>query len=136
MNYEGVVIEESLQDKTILQSFKVISTKIEPVAEAHQTPWLTQWTMHTISVPADQAANVAKQLSRSIDRTHHAWYIDFKNDRTHYIIFPGKVFEIDRRRAADYQAATDFGLSLGIPNYQLDFSPHIIHWDRKQTGSL
>ncbi|MEJ0073630.1 MAG: hypothetical protein WDN27_06205 [Candidatus Saccharibacteria bacterium] len=46
-----------------------------------------------------------------------------QNDATHYIIFPNKVFKIDRTKAAEYQAATDYGLTLGIPAYQLDFAP-------------
>jgi hypothetical protein len=40
MNYEGVIIEESLKDKSILKDIKVVSTKVEPITKEHKTPWL------------------------------------------------------------------------------------------------
>lgn len=128
MHYEGVVIEESLRDKAILHTLNITATNVERVTKHHKTPWLKQWTLHTITVTADQADTVAKQLSESLDDTY--WYADFKNNTTHYIIFPHKVFKIDRTQEADYQAATRYGLTLNIPIYQLDFAPNVIHWER------
>ena len=51
MQYKGVVIEESLTDKSILSKVKIESTKVEPITPEHKTPWLTQWTLHTIEIP-------------------------------------------------------------------------------------
>jgi hypothetical protein len=128
MDYEGVIIEESLKNKTILGLVSITATKAEAVTRAHKTPWLKQWTLHSVTIPATKADAVAKQLSESLDNNY--WYADFKNDTTHYIIFPNKIFCIDRTQAAEYQAATQYGLALGIPSYQLDFSPNIIGWKR------
>lgn len=130
MDYAGVIIEESLRSTAVLGRLKIVSTKVEPVTGRHKTPWLDQWTLHAVDIPADRADSVAGQLSRVIEDEHNAWYIDFKNDATHYIVFPGKVFKIDRTKKAEYQTATDYGLGLGIPDYQLDFSPYIVHWQR------
>lgn len=44
MDYEGVIIEESLENKAVLGEVKVINTKIEPVTVEHKTPWVKQWT--------------------------------------------------------------------------------------------
>ncbi|MBI2641859.1 hypothetical protein HYW87_04720 [Candidatus Roizmanbacteria bacterium] len=55
-NFNGVIIEESLENKDVLQKVKIIKTKVEEV--------------------------------------------------------------------------TKYGVSLGIPDYQLDFSPHIKEWER------
>ncbi|MBI2665806.1 hypothetical protein HYX12_04250 [Candidatus Woesearchaeota archaeon] len=55
MVFKGVIIEESLARKEILQKIKILSTKIEPVTEKHKTPWLKQWTLHTVEVPESQA---------------------------------------------------------------------------------
>lgn len=134
MNYAGVIIEESLKDTRALEQLKIVSTKVEPVTEQHKTSWLSRWTLHTVDIPADRADSVANQLGQAIEDEHHAWYIDFKNDTTHYIIFPGKVFKVDRTKKAAYLAATDYGLTLGIPDYQLDFSPHIVHWQRPASA--
>jgi hypothetical protein len=130
MDYEGVIIKESLKDPELLHSVQIVSTTIEPVTDAHETPWLKQWTLHTVIIPAARAGEIAESLSHELETEHDAWYIDFKNNTTHYIVFPGKVFKIDRTKADEYQAATSYGLTLGIPAYQLDFSPSITEWQR------
>ena len=128
MDYQGVIIEESLENKDILKDIKITSTKVELITKEHKTPWLDQWTLHTISLPADDAERVAEILSKSLGDNY--WYADYKNDKTHYIIFPEKVFKIDRTKAEEYKAATEFGLTLGIPDYQLDFAPNVVRWKR------
>lgn len=62
--------------------------------------------------------------------SEHSWYADFKNDSFDFIIFRNKVFKIDRSKKEQYDDVVKFGLSLGIPDYQLDFSPKIKEWER------
>jgi len=128
-NFNGVIIEESLENKDVLQKVKIIKTKVEEVTKEHKTPWIKQWTLHTVEIPENQADAVAKDLSKSLD-SQHSWYADFKNNKFHYIIFRNKIFKIDRSKPEQYQEATKYGLTLGIPDYQLDFSPHIKEWER------
>lgn len=125
-DYRGVIIEESLADKTVLGTVKIVSTEIEPVTEKHQTPWLKQWTLHTVEIPETDAERVAEELSRVIIRDPLSWYADFKNASRHFIIFPDKVFSIDRRNQGEYEAAKQYGISLGIPEHQVNFSPEIV----------
>lgn len=127
MNYLGTIIEESLGDKSVLKDLNIISTKIEPITDRHQTPWLDQWTLYKVEIPEKDAENVANSLGQSLDREHDgSWYADYKNDTTHFIIFRNKVFKIDRTNADQYREATDYGLSLGIPDYQVDFKSNLI----------
>ncbi|EKD57942.1 MAG: hypothetical protein ACD_57C00081G0001 [uncultured bacterium] len=131
MDYKGVIIAESLSVKSVLKDVKILSTKIEKVSEKHKTSWLTKWTLHTVEIPEDKAADIATKISKSFDYSHKsAWYADFKNDNSHYIIFKDKIFKIDRDKPEEYQAATNYGISLGIPEYQIDFSPIIEEWKR------
>ena len=126
MDYRGTIIEESLGDKSILNKVKIIGTRVEKVTERHKTPWLKQWTICTIEIPEARAGALAEVISQSIAREYgHAWYVDFKNDRTHYIIFLEKVFKVDRKSEDAYRKAVEYGISLGIPKYQLDFSPEV-----------
>lgn len=125
----GVIIEESLEKKDILKRLRIIKTKIEKVTKRHKSPWLKQWTLHTVDIPEDQAEAVAKELSASLDPKHE-WYADFKNEKTHFIIFRDRVFKIDRTRKEQYEEATKYGISLGIPDYQVDFAPNVIGWKR------
>jgi len=39
-NYTGIIIEESLEDKSILKKIKIVKTKIELVNKNHKTPWV------------------------------------------------------------------------------------------------
>ena len=54
----------------------------------------------------------------------HVWYADFRNNKIHYVIYYNRVFKIDVSKKEDYQKAIDYGSKLGLPDYQLDFSPY------------
>lgn len=128
MNYKGDVIEESLNNKDVLKGLRILSTRVEQATPKHKTPWLKQWTLHTIEVSPDELDMMVEKLSHSLDGNH--WYVDFKNDTTHYVIFPNKVFKVDRSQPEEYKPVVTHGLSLNIPRYQLDFSPAIKQWER------
>jgi len=131
MNYQGTIIEESLEDKSALEDVQILSTKVEQVVEKHKTPWLLQWTLHKVEILEDKAKEVSEKISKSLDQSHESsWYADLKNDTHHYIIFRDKVFYIDQKNKEQYDEAKNYGLSLGIPEYQLDFSPFIKQWQR------
>lgn len=130
MTFNGIIIEESLTDNSVLNDVNIISTKVEPVTEKHKTPWVKQWTMHTVEIPADSVDEVAKKISKALDKKHD-WYADFKTEAEHYVIYTDKVFHItDRTDKKQYDEATEYGISIGIPYYQVDFSPHLKQWER------
>jgi len=129
MNYKGVIIEESLENKDILKDVKISETKVEEVVEEHKTPWIKQRTLHTVEIPENQVASVAEKISKALDSEHN-WYADFKNDTHHYIIFRDKVFYIDRKSKEQYDEAKHYGISLDIPEYQVDFAPDDKIWER------
>ncbi len=119
-NYKGDIIEESLQNKEILNKVKSLSTRVEEVTEKHKTPWLKQWTLHLVEVPESEAKELAEEISRLLDNSHGgSWYVDFKNETHHYIIYPSKVFFIDRTKKEHYDEAEKYGTSIGIPQHQL-----------------
>lgn len=123
MNYRGVIIEESLENPSILNSVKILSTKVEPITPRHQTPWVNQWTLYTFEIPEAKAEKIAQLASTSIDtKCPHTWYIDFRNKNYHYIIFPKKVFKVDLKNPMLYEDVKKYGISLGIPDYQVTFT--------------
>jgi hypothetical protein len=128
-NFIGVIIEESLENKDVLQKVKIVKTEVEKVTKEHKTPWIKQWSLHTVEIPENQVDEIAGDLSNFLD-SEHDWYADFKNDRFHYVIFHKKIFKVDRFKPEQYQDVTKYGVSLGIPDYQLDFSPHIKQLER------
>ena len=124
MDYKGIIIEESLKNISVLKNVFIISTKIEQVTKEHQTSWLKQWTLHTVDIPENKAKYIANEISKCLE-TKHNWYADFKNDKFHFIIFTNKVFKVNRQKETEYNKVKKYGLSLGIPDYQLDFSPQV-----------
>ena len=125
-SYRGAIIEESLEDRSILGELKILETEVEQVTDRHKTPWLTRWTKHMVEVPEEQAQAVAQRLAKAIVLGHKgSWYADFKSEEFHYIIFRERVFKVDRRSKEQYDEANRYGEALGIPSYQLDFSPQI-----------
>lgn len=131
-NYTGVIIEESLKKKDVLQKVKILSTKVEEVTEQHKTPHLKQWTLHTVEIKESDADMIANELSASLrgGSLHDTWYADFKNDTHHIIIFPNKIFKVERTNKEQYDAAKKHGISIGIPEYQVDFHPEVKGWER------
>ena len=97
--YKGVIIEESLEKNDILKDVIVVDTKVEPVTEDHKTPWIKQWTLHTIEIPEEKADEVADKLSAD-------------------------------KNPVLYKDAKQYGISLGIPEYQVDFAPEDKVWER------
>jgi len=125
--FKGVIIEESLEDTSILKQLNILATKIEQVTERHKTPWVKQWTLHTVKISEKDAKQIAEELSKIIDTKHESsWYTDFKNDKLHYIIFRNKIFLIDRRNKEQYEEASKYGISLGIPSYQVNFVRNVV----------
>jgi hypothetical protein len=121
MSYVGVIIEESLLDARVLRAVHVRRTVVHPVTEWHRTPWVQQWTLQVVEIADDLAEQVATILSQTIDASRGAWYADFKNDTRHYVVFPNRIFCIDRAAPQAYAEAKAFGRAFGIPEHQLDF---------------
>ena len=131
MNYKGVIIEESLDNKDVLGDVIILSTKIEQVTEKHATPHLKQWTLHTVEIFEEKSDEIVKKLSNDLEAEHTNWYADFKNDKYHYIVYSGgKVFKVDLENPILYKDAREYGISLGIPEYQVDFAPDDKVWER------
>ncbi|MEK6910880.1 MAG: hypothetical protein AABW82_03835 [Nanoarchaeota archaeon] len=123
-NYIGVIIEESLEDKTILKNLKITKKRVSQVTAKHKTPWVKTWTLDTIKINENQADKISKIISLSLD-SNHDWYCDYKNSEYHYIIFRNKIFKINRTSKEQYDEAKVYGISLGIPPYQVNFHPDL-----------
>jgi hypothetical protein len=129
VRYRGIIIEESLEDKSVLEMVKILEKEIEEVTLEHKTPWLKVWTMDTVEIPEHKADLVADKISESFDKEHQ-WFADYRNKDYQYIIFRGKKFKVDLKNPILFKAAKEYGISVGIPAYQLDFAPDDKIWER------
>ena len=121
MDYKGEVILESLSDRTVLDDLFIVKTKSVKVDENHQTPWLKHWTIHIVEIPKKIINQTVLKIAKALEGKH-PWYADFKNDKNHIIIFKNRIFTIDREKPDQYNQAIEYGVGLGIPKHQLDFS--------------
>ncbi len=113
-----------------MDAVRIIRKKVEKATKEHHTPWVKTWTLCTVEIPESRAEGIARKVRRSLTSKHN-WYADFKNGRKHYIIFKHRIFRINRNSAEEYRKATEYGISIGIPAQQVDFSPHVRKWKRK-----
>ena len=128
-NFNGVIIEESLENIGVLENVAIISTRVEPVTEKH-TPLALPVDFALRGSGGRRSGQNGGRDTRIADREHKgSWYADFKNESHHYIIFPDKIFLVDRRSAEQYDDAKHPGLSLGIPEHQVDFHPSVAEWE-------
>ena len=120
--FKGIIVEESLENKDVLRDVHILKTEISPVEEKDKTPWLEQWTLHTIEISEDNVEDIAEKISAAIYADHsNNWYADFKNEIYHYVIFKNRIFKVEISRKEQYEAVKEYGKSLGIPEYRLDF---------------
>lgn len=87
---KGVVIEESLQDKSVLNDLKIIKKQSEIVTSKHRTPWLSKWTVLTVEIPDEKMDEVCEKIKNCLDKEHD-WYIELKSNRNEVMIFNGEV---------------------------------------------
>lgn len=110
MNYTGTIVEESLRDNRLINTFKVNKVRI-PDAENPED----RWHLYEVEATSAQIDKLASQLKPT------GWYTHFwKNDDV-IVVFPNKKFRINHSDHSTWKDAINYGQSIGIPLEQLDF---------------
>ena len=92
MVLKGVIIEESLDDKSVLKDMNIIKTESEKVTPKHRTPWLSKWTCHKVEIPDEKTDEICDRLQKALDKTHE-WYIELKSGRYEITIFNDNIIK-------------------------------------------
>jgi hypothetical protein len=103
---EGTVIENSLDNPEILSDFEVIKS------------WEAgDWKLHRICVTEEQAHQISRHLVKG------PWYVHFwkENKNDVLVVYQNKKFWIKFDDQESWKDALEHGLSLGIPEGQLNF---------------
>lgn len=103
---KGTIIENSLQDKTLLEKVKITRT------------WKGgDWVLHDVLVDEEQVPEISKYISDG------PWYIHlWKSGEDDFVIlFKDKLFHVNASDPASFADAIAYGKSIGIPEEQLDF---------------
>lgn len=108
-NYKGTIIEESLSDNRALNDFEIIRVHIS----GQENP-AERWHLYTVNVNEDDILKLSNYIKEE-------WYMHFWKDRTVVAVFKGKSFIFNYDDKSTWKSVIEYGLSVGIPKYQLDF---------------
>ena len=107
--YKGIIVEESLEDNRILNDFKIIDFRISK----EENP-ADRWHLYTVQVSKEKIVRLSKNIKPR-------WYMHFWKNRNVIAIFKDKKFEFNFDDKSTWKPVVGYGLSLGIPEEQLDF---------------
>lgn len=108
--YKGIIIEESLEDRSVLDGLNVLSVKEEVDMDSSYD----KWHLYTIQVSRDEIEQLQRYLKQG-------WYMHFWKGRDVIVVYRDKMFELNFDDKATWKDAVEYGKSLGIPDEQLDF---------------
>jgi len=115
MVWKGVILEESLDDKSILDMVRIVKTEKSTLEEEEEKGFLT---FHNIELDDEKKDEfVRKALSSIKDK----FYLHIcKGDRM-IVIYKNKMFEFTSDETDKLNQARDYGLSIGIVREQMPF---------------
>ncbi len=104
--YKGTIIENSLSDKSVLDTLK---TK--------RTYESGDWVLHDVSVEENKISELSKYLADG------PWYIHLwrPGEDNVKVVFKERIFDIKFSDKSTWVDAVLYGKSIGIPEEQLDF---------------
>jgi len=105
----GVIIEESLEDPSLLKSTRIAKTEIGASLG---------WHLHTVEVQDKAFPAFVERAKRAIKPK---WYMHFWKGNRITAIFQGKSFQFDYKDKKTWKEVLAYGRSLGIPEEQLNF---------------
>lgn len=117
--YDGVLILESLKVGTVLADVPLVVRKVSRVevgGTSAEQPAV--WSLLEFSAAAGE--RLAEVLADVLDAP--GWYVDFRDERETFVVFPGRVFRYPRGDDAAREEAKEFGRGLRIPEAQLDWA--------------
>lgn len=107
--YKGTIVEESLKDNRILNDFTITSVRISKADNPAD-----RWHLYTVLVSLEDIMRLQEGIKPK-------WYMHFWKSREVIAIFQGKKFEFNFDDKSSWEPAIAYGLSIGIPQEQLDF---------------
>ncbi len=118
----GTLLAESIRVGAELSVDGLIVTKIFRRDFPDEPPGMpTTWTFLEFEAEDDRAGELAQKLA-DVLIADGGWYADFGVGDDHVVIFAGRVFRYRNGDEAGRAEATRYGLSVGCPADQLDWT--------------
>ena len=121
MKYKGLLLKESLNDETVLNLINTTKTEIWDNIQNASKGQPKKWTAIYFEFEGseEEAIIKAETLSRALKEM---WYMNFSTEEEIYVIYPkNKFYKYVKGDEQRKQEAINYGLSIGIPQSQLDW---------------
>jgi hypothetical protein len=115
MVWRGVIIEESLDDKSLLDLVRIVKSKKTTLEEESERGFLTFLYIELGDEKKDEF--VKKAVSSIKDN----FYLHICKGEKMIVIFKDKMFEFSSDELDEINKARDYGLSIGIIREQMSF---------------
>lgn len=110
MGYKGTIVEESLVDNRLVNTFKITAVRISNADKPEE-----RWHLYKVEATPKQIDTLAAQLKPA------GWYAHFWRGDDIIVVFPRKKFAVKYSDQDTWKEAVAYGESIGIPTEQLDF---------------
>ncbi len=114
--WQGVVLEESLEDKSILNMTQILDTNVEKLEKENRV-----MTFHQVEVPDSDKDEYIRRAEANIKR---GFYTHLCKDGHMTVVFKNKVFNFVSD-SPELIEAREYGKSIGIIPEQMPFE-HLI----------
>lgn len=111
MAYKGVILEESLEDKTLLELIKIVSTDIENLENEDRV-----MTFHKFELDESKKDEFLEKAKQTIKE---AFYTHIAKENELIVIFKDKIFYCKTQEQMN--EAREYGKSRGILEVQMPF---------------
>jgi hypothetical protein len=109
--YKGMIVEESLENKSVLESFDIIETTVTDDENPDD-----RWRMHKVFADREQIEKLSKVI---LPTKFYSHFFDEEGDII--VVFRDKIFSFYKDDLEGRGEAIEYGLSVDIPKEQLDF---------------
>lgn len=115
MVWRGVIIEESLEDKSLLNLAEIVETKKSTLENEAEAGTLT---FHKIEVSDAKKDSFLRAACKAVkDR----FYLHICNGGVMFVVYKNKMFRFSKKDAAKINEARKYGMAHGILREQLEF---------------
>jgi len=118
MAWQGVILEESLEDKSLLEMAEIVGTETDKLEEEDRV-----MTFHKVEI---SDLNKNKYLDMAVHTLKQGFYVHLCKDGEMYVVYKGVMFNF-RKNFPQLEDAKKYGKSIGIIEEQMPFEHLIDH---------
>ena len=115
MVWKGVVIEESLNDKSVLNLVKIVKSRKTTLENESERGFLT-----FLCIELDDKRK-SDFIKKAISSIKNGFYLHVCRDKNMIIIYKNRIFEFSSDELNKLNEARNYGLSIGILKEQMPF---------------